>query len=243
MVVGSNLFNLAALVGLSAIVAHGIRVRRGPLIVDAAVGLVVMLGAIGVVAGAVPPLAAAVALLALGAGYVVVLAAPGHWVPDALDTTRDLPATQHGSWLPVALLPPAIVGVVGGSYVMVHAALALAPALHMSGAVLGIILLAGLTSLPNLWVALHFARADRGTALYAAALNSNSINLVGGLVMPAIFAGIAASRSSLPYFAWLLDLTLLAVLAPLPSGRLSRTAGIAVIFVYLLFVAIKLAGA
>ena len=98
---------------------------------------------------------------------------------------------------------------------MVHAALASQSWLHLSGAVLGSVVLAALTSLPNLWLALHFARTNRGTALMSAAMNSNTINLLGGLVIPALFIGTGFARGSLGYFGWLLDLTLLAVLAPL----------------------------
>src|SRR4029077_17240276 len=45
VVVGSHLFNLAALLGLSAIVAGGVRIRRGPLLLDAAVGVFVLAAA------------------------------------------------------------------------------------------------------------------------------------------------------------------------------------------------------
>jgi Ca2+/Na+ antiporter len=125
---------------------------------------------------------------------------------------------------------------------MVHVALAAAPSLHLSHAVLGIVVLAAFTSLPNLWVALHFARTDRGTALFSAAMNSNTINLVGGLIVPALFVGVGIAHGSLGYFGWLLDLTLLAVLAPLPRRRLSRTTGVAIMALYLIFVALRLAG-
>jgi cation:H+ antiporter len=257
VVVGSNLFNLAALLGLSAIVAGGVRVRRGPLLLDAGVGIAVMVAASAMVAGLASPVAVAVIVLPLCAAYALVLAVPRRWlasvrplmggVPQnvvevAYEVTHDRPVTSHESWVPVLLLPIALVGVVGGSYAMVHAALAAGPWLHLSRAVLGTIVLAALTSLPNLWVALHFARTNRGTALYSAAMNSNTINLLGGLIVPALFVGVGIAQGSLAYFGWLLDLTLLAVLAPLPRRRLSRTAGIAIIAVYLIFVGLRFAG-
>ena len=125
---------------------------------------------------------------------------------------------------------------------MVHAALSSQSFLHLSSAVLGTVVLAALTSLPNLWVALHFARTNRGTALMSAAMNSNTINLLGGLVIPALFIGTGFTRGSLGYFGWLLDLTLLAVLAPLPRRRLSRSAGVAIIVLYLIFAGLRVAG-
>jgi cation:H+ antiporter len=257
VVVGSNLFNLAALLGLSAIVAGGVRIRRGPLVLDATVGLAVMLAAALMVAGLASPTSVAVIVLPLSAVYALALALPRRWLahidpllgglPQNLieipyEETHDRPIVTHRSWTPVLLLPIALAAVVGGSYVMVHAALSSQSLLHLSNAVLGTVVLAALTSLPNLWVALHFARTNRGTALMSAAMNSNTINLIGGLVIPALFIGTGFARGSLAYFGWLLDLTLLAVLAPLPRRRLSRTAGAAIIALYLIFAGLRVAG-
>jgi cation:H+ antiporter len=257
VVVGSNLFNLAALLGLAGIVAGGVRVRRGPLILDASVGIAVMLAAAAMVAGLASPALVAVIVLPLTAAYATALALPRSVlarftalmgaVPEtvievAYEASHDRPMAAHASWVPVLLLPAALAGVVGGSFAMVHAALAAGPWLHISRAVLGTIVLAALTSLPNLWVALHFARRDRGTALYSAAMNSNTINLLGGLIAPALIVGVGMAQGSLPYFGWLLDLTLLAVLAPLARQRLSRVTGSAIIAVYLVFVGLRFAG-
>ncbi|HKB33190.1 MAG TPA: hypothetical protein VKF16_04925 [Candidatus Dormibacteraeota bacterium] len=257
VVVGSNLFNLAALLGLSALVAGGVRVRRGPLLLDGAVGLAVMAAAGLMVAGFLSPAIATVIILPISAAYAIVLALPHAWlahvnpllggVPQNLievpyEATHDRPVITHQSWTPVLLLPIALTAVVGGSYAMVHAALASQSWIHLSGAVLGSVVLAALTSLPNLWLALHFARTNRGTALMSAAMNSNSINLLGGLVIPALFIGTGFARGSLGYFGWLLDLTLLAVLAPLARRRLSRTAGTAIIALYLIFAGLRVAG-
>jgi len=137
----------------------------------------------------------------------------------------------------VVLLPIAVVAVVGGSFVMVHEALILQRSFGLSDALVGTIVLAGLTSLPNLWLALHFARTDRGTALFSSAMNSNSINLVGGLVIPALFFGTRAATGSPADFAWLGALTAISVAAPLPRSRIGRVAGGVIIAVYLVFAA------
>ena len=257
VVVGSNLFNLAALLGLSAIVAGGVQIRRGPLILDASIGLFVLIVAGFMVGGAVPPVAAALIAIPVAGAYAFILAVPRktlrrfgplvtgvphHLVEVPYEASHDRPSVRHTSWTPVLLLPVALVGVVGGSFVMVHEALAAQHWLHLSDVVLGSLVLAALTSLPNLWLALHFARTNRGTALFSAAMNSNSINLLGGLMIPALLFGLAAAHGSLPYFTWLIVLTLLAVVAPLPRGRLSPIAGGLVIAIYLVFAALRVAG-
>jgi cation:H+ antiporter len=257
VVVGSNLFNLAALLGLSAIVARGVRIRRGPLALDAAVGLFVTAAAAAMVGGLLSPVVAALLVIPIITGYVLVLAVPRrrlrrlrplmksvpqNLIEIAYEVTHDLPTATHGSWTPALLLPLALAGVIGGSFAMVHEALAAQAWLHLSDAVLGTLVLAALTSLPNLWAALHFARTDRGTALFSSAMNSNSINLLGGLIIPALFIGIGSAKGSLAYFTWLIDLTLLAVLAPLPHSRLSQMAGGVIIAIYVVFVVLRVAG-
>jgi cation:H+ antiporter len=236
VIVGSNLFNLAALLGLSALVAGGISLPRAPLIFDAAVGLGITLAAAAMVGGLAPPAATIAITGPLAAVYVVVLVLP----PRQPRVIRN-PA-KRGSWVPVLLLPVAVTGVVGGALVMVREALTAQPWLHLSSAVLGTLVLAALTSLPNLWAALHFARHGRGTALYSTAVNSNTINLLGGLILPALFIGLRAARGSLVDFTWLIGLTLLAFLAPLPRGRLSRLWGVCIVGVYLTFAALRVAG-
>jgi len=258
VVVGSNLFNLAALLGLSAVVVGGVRVRRGPLFLDAAAGMGITLAGAYLAGGLVPTPAVALIAFAIGLGYALILASPPGWrrrigrlftgtprdlAEVAYEVDHDLPAAAHASWAPVYLLPVAVAGVVAGSYVMVHEALAAAPSLHLSTAALGAVVLAALTSLPNLWVALHFARHDRGTALFSAAMNSNSINVLGGLILPALFIGPAVARSAVGPFEVLLALTLLAIVGPVPRGRLGRLAGASIIAPYLLFAGLTLAGA
>ena len=251
VVVGSNLFNLAALLGLSAVVAGGVDIRRAPLLFDAAVGVIVAAASWAMAAGLLTAVACALLVGPVIVVYVAILATPRRHlrrldillrsVPRGLmeiayEVTHDRPTSTHGSWTPVILLPVAVVAVVGGSFVMVHAALDAQRELHVSDTFTGMIVLAALTSLPNLWIALHFARHARGTALFSSAMNSNSINLVGGLIVPAVIAGTSAASGALTSFEWLGLLTVLAILLPLPASRLSRVAGGLIIGVYITFV-------
>ena len=233
VIVGSNLFNLAALLGLSAVLARGVTVRRAPLLIDTLIALLATAAAAAMVSGLISPVVTAVVLAPFVLGYAAVLAFPGRRVVESVG--RDLGTARPSSRVLVMGIPIALAGVVGGAYVMVHEALAAQSWLHLSGAVLGTIVLAALTSLPNLYIALHFARRDRGVALYSSAMNSNTINLVGGLIVPALFVGIGAAKGSLPDFVWLIALTLLAVLAPLRRSRLTAKAGVAIVAVYVAF--------
>jgi cation:H+ antiporter len=232
VLLGSNLFNLAALLGFSALVAGRIRLPAAELRIDAAAGIALLLLAAGLVTGLLPPVLALLPGLVLFGLYAL-----------ALYRTAPDPVTDPGvrSWTPVWLLLPAIAGVVLGSVLTVGAALRLAPSLHLSGWLLGSVVLAGLTSLPNLYVALRFAQAGRGTALMSAATNSNSLNLLGGLMIPALIIGGAAARTGALDLTWLLAVTCLAVGLPLMRGSISRWGGLLIVAAYLAFVVSGLA--
>jgi cation:H+ antiporter len=73
VIVGSNLFNLAALLGLSAILAGGIAIRRGPLLLDASVGLLITIVAAAMIAGFFPPALAAAGVFPIAVVYVLIL--------------------------------------------------------------------------------------------------------------------------------------------------------------------------
>lgn len=247
VVVGSNLFNLAALLGVSSLFSKGVRIRRDPLLLDAAVGMTILLLAAALLWTPVPPAVVGFPAFAIFAAYALLL---GHfhgvgrrYWPEAFEVAADVgpEARQSLSWRPALLLPAAVAGVLLGSVGMVHSALELAAAWHLSPWLLGSVVLAGLTSLPNLYVAIHFARADRGTALVSAAMNSNTINLVGGLFAPALLLGLGAAGSAAPAMAWLLLLTSLAVGLAAWRREISGWTGSLLVMVYLVFVAVAVA--
>src|SRR5262249_17752444 len=76
VVVGSNVFNLAALLGLSALVAGHVRIHRHGLLLNGGVAIAIAGVAVALVLGAIGAVAAPVLLAAVFVPYVVVLARP-----------------------------------------------------------------------------------------------------------------------------------------------------------------------
>ena len=76
---------------------------------------------------------------------------------------------------------------------MVKAALALARHWQISQTVTGVVVLAVITSLPNAFTAVRLGLAGRGEALVTETLASNTINLTGGVLLPALFVTVAGS--------------------------------------------------
>ena len=244
VVLGSNVFNLAAMVGVSAVAAGAVVIGRRALAIEGAVGIVSLAVAAALIAGAIPAWVALLLLVAVIAPYVVVAMRR----PDEARTPhRTRPAEHrhlHGDALvkPVALLVPAVVLIVAGSYGMVRAALALADRWNVSGTVTGLFVLAVLTSLPNAFTAVRLGLAGRGDALVTETLASNTINLIGGVLLPALFVGLATATASVVFdLAFLGGMTVLTLGLLMQRHGLGRAGGAVLIGLYVAFVAIHLA--
>jgi len=132
--------------------------------------------------------------------------------------------------------------IVAGSAGMVHAALALGGAWHLSHVILGVLVLAPLTSLPNAATAIRLARAGRGAALVAETFNSNTINLAIGVILPALFVAPAtAGAGGATQLLWLVAITGCSLAALARRRGLGRAGGLVLIAAYLGFVAQTLA--
>jgi cation:H+ antiporter len=246
VVVGSNVFNIAGLLGLSALIAgpvrihpHGLALTGGVAIAVALVGALVAVGVLPGAAGLV------LALLAL-APYVTVSALHARArarlpaflreavVEEQEDARRDEYA-RPATGLDALAVVPALAAVVGGAYGMVAAAQSLADRWDVSDVVLGALVLAALTSIPNLIAAVRLARHGRGAACVSESLNSNNANILVGLCVPAVILGLG-SASGIEIFAacWMVGLTVVAVALGFGKG-LTRREGVVIIALYVVF--------
>ena len=246
VVVGSNVFNLAALLGLSALIAGPVRIHGHGLLLNGGVAvLVAIIGAfvaINVLPGGVGLILALVVLVP----YVVLSALHERArsrLPSPLreavaeeqrDARRDefsSPATTRDA----LTIIPALAAVVGGAYGMVAAAQSLGDRFDVSDIVLGALVLAALTCIPNLIAAVRLARHGRGAACVSEALNSNNANILVGLCVPALILGFG-SASGVETFAalWMVGMTVAAVALGF-GGGLTKREGVAIVALYVAF--------
>jgi cation:H+ antiporter len=251
VVVGSNVFNLAAMIGGSAILCGFVRVRRESLAVEGSVAMAVLVVGAALVLGWLPP-AAAIAMIALVLlPYVTVLALGPRGV-ERLPTRgrgflhrmfgeEHVRVRQEGAIFgPAMLLAPALAVIVVGSALMVEAAVRLGHRWSVPEYLVGVLVLAVLTSLPNAFTAIRLGFQGRGTALLSETLNSNTINLVAGIVIPALVLSLGSFSGLVAFdLAWLIGTTLV-VIALLARG-ISRAGGGLVVALYLVFVAMQIA--
>jgi cation:H+ antiporter len=256
VLIGSNIFNLAAMVGLSALLAGRVRLRRETLVLEGGVGLLVTLVAAALVVGFLSPVVAAVALACVLGPYVALLlrGSPvarfvgiGGRLAGMLD--RALPGTERSErdlhagpfWRLAVLIPVDLALIVLGSTAMVECALSLSGRWHASRDLVGVLVLGPLTSLPNAFTAVRLGLARRGAALVSETMNSNTINLFAGVVLPALFVGVSRTTTSVKFqLAWLLAMTVFTLVALWRRRGLGRLAGGTLIAFYGLFVLAEL---
>jgi hypothetical protein len=130
----------------------------------------------------------------------------------------------------------ALAAVVGASTTMELAATALGRRYAIAGIVTGGLVLAVVTSLPNAVSAVYLARRGRGAAVLSTALNSNAINVVAGLLIPASLTGLGPrSGQAVLVAGWYAGLTVLALALAYRGSGLGRLPGTVIIAGYLAF--------
>ncbi len=256
LVLGSNLFNLAGLLGLSAVLIGQIEQERPGLLLHGSVAAATTLIVAALVLGWLTPIWTLTLLLVVMVPYVVLLTLsparlrrirlPG---ADALATSlyredagcQDEPGDEARDWGPVWMTLPALGAIIAGSVEMVQAALTLGRDWHIPTAVTGALVLASLTGLPNVYAALRLARQGRGGAVVSETLNSNTLNLLIGISIPALVFSLGRGGSaSVVEIWWLLGLTLAALLLLFRRSGLTRRGGTVIIVIYLAFVVTRL---
>ncbi|MDQ6914161.1 MAG: hypothetical protein M3128_14940, partial [Verrucomicrobiota bacterium] len=136
-----------------------------------------------------------------------------------------------------SLVLPALFAIVSGSRGIVSAAVWLAERFSISHAIAGTVGIAALTGIPNAVAAVRLAQHGRGAAVAAECFNSNTLNIVFGICLPALIIGLGAP-SSRTFFAlaWLGAMTVTSTALLCWRGGLRRADGAALVALYLLFV-------
>jgi cation:H+ antiporter len=137
----------------------------------------------------------------------------------------------------VLALALALTGVV----MMVQSGQTVSTDLHLPQILIGLVVLAVATSLPNTVVAVSLARTGETAASIEEIFSSNSINSALGIAFPLLlWQGILHDRSILYLDMPLATLLALVMLTGVYRRRMSRTFGIALLFIYVAWVMVHL---
>jgi cation:H+ antiporter len=132
----------------------------------------------------------------------------------------------------------------GGVIVMVQAGQTFAADVHVPPVILGLLLLAVATSLPNTVVAFTLARTERASACVEEVLSSNSINAALGMALPLLLWRSIQHDPLLVVLdaPLMVALTLVAHISA-SRQRVSRLLGLLLVLVYITWVVVHAASA
>jgi cation:H+ antiporter len=253
--IGSNVFNLAALLGLGAVVAGRIGLHRKVVVLGGTIAVMMATVCLLAVAGVIAPATGLALALAVLVPYLVLLGArratmervglPGPWaawltqaVSEEEIELEEAIRPRRGRPIDAFVALGALGVVIAASVAMEKGASALGVRFGIAEIVVGGLVLAAVTSLPNAIAAVYFARRGRGAAALSTALNSNAINVTAGLLLPATIVGLSKpSASGLLVAGWYLGLTAVTLLLAYAFRGLHRRAGWTIMALYALFVA------
>jgi cation:H+ antiporter len=228
-VVGSNIFNVLFILGVSALVTP-LPVARKLVRVDVPLLVAVSLLVFALCLDGTLSRADGGLLLAGLVAFTVVSIRISRADPIAANAAGGAPAPEAGGGLPanLALVALGLVGLVAGSRWLVAGAVQIAQAVGLSELIIGITIVAAGTSLPEVATSvLAAARGERDIAV-GNVVGSNIFNLLGVLGAAAAIApdGVAVSDAALRFD---LPVMIAAAVACLPvffvGGRIERWEG------------------
>jgi len=253
VIIGSNVFNLAALLGLGAVVAGRIALHRRVVLLGGVVGAWMAVVCLVMVLGLVPAGVALAGALAALIPYLIVLGASrarlariplarrwAAWLAEAVSEEEaeleEVIHPAHGRARDVAVAGAMLVVVVAASVAMEQAATRLGAHFSIPPIIIGGVVLAAVTSLPNSVAAVYLAARGRGAAMLSTTLNSNALNVTAGLLVPATITGLGAPSGQADLIAlWYLALTLVALAFAYRDSGMTRGTGALIIGAYLVF--------
>jgi Ca2+/Na+ antiporter len=185
-----------------------------------------------------------VVLLAVGHSSMTAFPLPARWsgwldraVAEEESELNEAIRPRRGTPTDTAVAAIALVVIVGSSIVMERAASSVGREYRISGIVVGGLVLAAVTSLPNAVAGVYLAARGRGAAMLSTTLSSNTFNVMLGLLLPATVIGLARpSGAETLIVAWYGALTVVTLFAAYRGRGLRRWQGWMIIAGYLGFV-------
>lgn len=253
IIIGSSIFNIAALLGLSALVVGSMPLSRQGIIVNGMTSIIVILVLILLIYRFISPLVSLMLFLFLLVPYVIISEIKPNqmkqWnlpekirvflskaVVDTRNTSKELKMNLSKSWSWLWLGGLAVIVIIITSIGMVHSAVFLSSAWGVKRSIMGMLILASLTSIPNVITSIRLALDNKGMSVMSESLNSNTINILFGICVPAIIFGLnTLSKQTFCSVWWLIGITVLAMFLLYLKKGFNRMIGAIVVGLYLVF--------
>ena len=230
-VVGSNIFNIAVILGIAALI-QPLQIHLGVIRRDIPVMIATSAIAFGLILyGGFPRLAGIGLILGL-AFYLIVAIRSGKNSPDGNDGV-EIPPLLSKSWIiDAAVLLVGLGVLILGSRLFVEGATSLAKSWGVSDAVIGLTVVAAGTSLPELATSVVAAFRKQSDIAIGNVVGSNIFNILCILGVTATVSPISSSGIGLLDAGVMLFLGLLLLPFALTGRRISRPEGAVFLGVY-----------
>lgn len=238
VVIGSNIWNIAGILGISAFVAGVIKTSRQEMTRD---GLMTLLTALILMAFMllVDELTAVVGivLVAVYAVYMWIL------IRSERRNNRDNEKIEKRkiSRKTILLVIVGLVGLVIGARILVYSGVEIAKIANVPEMLIGLFALGIGTSMPELVVTLNSAMKKLHSLSFGTVLGSNVFNIMIGLGVPALFMNIPIERLSVSFDApAMIFVTALLLLLSGRKMKLTRYGGLALMIMYVIYIVTRI---
>ncbi len=256
VILGANVFNLLVLLGLGALLAGRIQLDRRVVALEGFIACWLAAATVATVTGGTSPRWGLALALVVFIPYVVASALPPRLrerlpiprrqrkaLTDTLGEEEiELSEAIHpepGTWRDGLVAAISLAVVITAAVAMESSISRVGMRLRIPDVIVGGVILAAVTTLPNTVAAIYLARRGRGAATLSEAMNSNAINTVVGFLLPAALIGLGTVGAGGIAVAWWYLASAVPVLAIAWLSRgIGRSAAIAGIAGYLTFVVI-----
>lgn len=251
VIIGSNIFNFAALLGLPVLINKTILFERSTLI---KLGLLSITNAIFTIFVGLHFLSGSIWFAFSMVTVILYLLFISDKNPlskkGIFQSTRrknkkiqlkedsvEIKILQSDFYFSILKISGALVLVIILSVIAEHSFAHLGGNFHLSEEIVGGIILAAITSLPNAVAAIYLAKNVSGDALLSEAINSNTINVIAGVLFPAAVFSSTLSVPSNISLLWLNLIILTVLLITLYMyKKISYPIAIILILIYMSFV-------
>ncbi|MGF1609271.1 MAG: calcium/sodium antiporter [Kiloniellales bacterium] len=229
-VVGSNILNILLILGITAVISSlatspQVLRRDGMVLLGASLAMVAvcLVGAVGRLGGS---LLVGALLLYLVFTYRTERAHPNGSAELHIAEAELVAPLPRSLWLAVVEALLGLAAVVGGAYLLVNAAIVIARQFGVSETVIGLTIVAGGTSLPELVTSVVAALRRHGDVALGNIIGSNIFNILGIIGVTALVRPIAVPDEIVRFDLWvMLAVALLLVVFAKTGWRLSRWEG------------------
>ena len=243
-VVGSNVFNIYAILGITCLITPlGVsreNIRRDIPIHIGVAALLCLLALDGSIWGRGENLLGrgdGIILLVLYVGFLWMMIAGGRRSPEAQPSTNEPEEQLPSMWLSVVMIVGGLVGLVWGADMFLDGAITLARRVGLSEAVIGIVLVAVGTSLPEFFASFVSAIKGKSGIALGNLVGSNIANILLILGTSATIAPLRLGNVTMVDMVMMFStsVALLAAVLLCGRGRIGRVEGALFLAIYVAY--------